>query len=250
MDLEILSFVESQVIGQLNARERQLLVAAVGSGPRKTRAALEVGTWLGGGSTAHILETLEKNGAGHLWGIESDRGIYEKMIQNLQKLVPGALHRFTPLFGFSQKMIPQLLAQQPPGFEFDFVFLDGGDNPMEQVIEFRLVDPHMPVGSVLMAHDARLRKGKWLGPYLARLDHWESEVHDISDEGLLCAKKIAAHPSEKSLRNAGAALFKLRCEPIEVVAAITPRKLCGLAIKLLPQRLARSLAGGHKKTQA
>jgi len=29
-----------------------------------------LGTWLGGGSTLHILRALEQNGVGHLYGIE------------------------------------------------------------------------------------------------------------------------------------------------------------------------------------
>jgi predicted O-methyltransferase YrrM len=242
----MIALVQNQIAGQLNATERQLLTAAVRAGPRKPKVALEVGTWLGGGSTAHILSALESNEAGHLWGIEADRAIYEEMLRNLEKAVPHALHRFTPLFGFSQKVIPQWLAQQGSGFEIDFAFLDGGNNPMEQIIEFQLIDPLMPVGAVLMAHDAKLRKGKWLVPYLAGLDHWQSEVHDISEEGLLYARKIAAHPSRKRLRGARWALFKMRCVPVEIAAAITPRAFCGFVLKLLPPRFSRLLSDGRR----
>jgi predicted O-methyltransferase YrrM len=244
--LEMIALVQDPIAGQLNATERELLTAAIRSAPRQPKAALEVGTWLGGGSTAHILEALQSNGAGHLWGIEADRAIYEQMIRNLEKAVPLALHRFTPLFGFSQRVIPSWLAQQGSGFEIDFAFLDGGNNPMEQIIEFRLLDPRMPIGAVLMAHDAKLRKGKWLVPYLACLDHWTSEVHDISEEGLLRARKIAAHPSKKSLHRARRALLKMRCAPIEVAAAITPRLICLFVFNLLPRRFSRSLSDGRK----
>jgi predicted O-methyltransferase YrrM len=244
--LEIIELMQNQIAGQLNAAERELLRTAVRSGPRPPKTALEVGTWLGGGSTAHILDALESNGAGHLWGIEADRTIYEQMIRNLEKAVPTALHRFTPLFGFSQKVIPQWLAQQSPGFEIDFAFVDGGNNPMEQILEFRLVDPAMPVGAVFMAHDAKLRKGKWLVPYLAALDNWESEVLDVSDQGLLRAQKVAAHPSAKSLKRARLALLKMRCAPVELTAALTPRFLCGIAYNLFPQFFARVLADGRK----
>jgi predicted O-methyltransferase YrrM len=242
----IISFVQNEILGQLNPVERQLLVAAVGSGPSKPKMALEVGTWLGGGSTAHILDTLEKNGAGHLWGIEADRVIYEQMIQNLEKAVPNALHRFTPLFGFSQKVIPQWLAQQTEGFEIDLAFLDGGNNPMEQIVEFRLIDPHMPVGAVLMGHDAKLRKGKWLVPYLACLDHWQSELHNVSEEGLLIAKKTAKQPSRKSSQRARLALLRMQCAPVEIAAAIVPRSICRIVLGLLPQRFSRFLSDGRK----
>ena len=244
--LETVALVQQLIEGQLNAVERKLLSEAIRSRPRQTKVAIEVGTWLGGGSTVHILEALECNGAGHLWGIEADRAIYDQMIRNLQQAVPLALHRFTPLFGFSQKVIPQWLAEQGSGFEIDFAFLDGGNNPMEQITEFRLLDPHMPVGAVLMAHDAKLRKGKWLVPYLGLLDHWQAEVQDVSEEGLLCAKKVAAHPSQESQKRARWALIKMRCAPIEVAAAITPRSFCRLAFNLLPQRFADVLADGRK----
>jgi predicted O-methyltransferase YrrM len=242
----MMELMHNQIEGQLNATERQLLTEAIRSGPRQPKAALEVGTWLGGGSTAHILNALESNGTGHLWGIEADRSIYEQMIRNLEKAVPHALHRFTPLFGFSQQVIPGWLAQQDAGFEIDFAFLDGGNRPMEQITEFRLIDPYMPVGAILMAHDAKLRKGKWLVPYVGCLDHWESEVHNISDEGLLRAKKIAARPSEHSLKRARLALLKMRCAPVEVAAAITPSAICRVVLKLLPQRFSRRLSDGRK----
>jgi predicted O-methyltransferase YrrM len=246
LGLEIIKLMQNQIAGQLNATERELLGAAVRSGPRPPKTALEVGTWLGGGSTAHILDALESNGAGHLWGIEADRGIYEQMIQNLKQAVPAALHRFTPLFGFSQKVIPQWLGQQRPGFGIDFAFLDGGNNPIEQIDEFRLIDPAMPVGAIFMAHDAKLRKGKWLVPYLAALDHWESEVLDVSEQGLLRAKKIAAQPSAKSLKRARLALLRMRCAPVELMAAMTPRFVCGFVYNLFPQFFARVLVDGRK----
>lgn len=48
--------------GQLNEAERQLLTKEILEAPRKPRAVLEVGTWLGGGSTLHILRALHRNG--------------------------------------------------------------------------------------------------------------------------------------------------------------------------------------------
>src|SRR5258707_14848422 len=84
--------------GQLNTRERDQLTNAIVGAPAPPRVVLEVGTWLGGGSTLQILRTLEKNGQGHLWGIEADYGIYDRMLANLKALAPQAMHRFTPLF--------------------------------------------------------------------------------------------------------------------------------------------------------
>lgn len=238
--------MEEKIDGQLSAVERGLLVSAVCSGPVKPKVVLEVGTWLGGGSTVHILEALERNGEGRLWGIEADRGTYEQMMKNLQRAAPKAVRRFTPLFGFSQEVIPRWLKEQGEGFQIDMAFLDGGNRPSEQITEFNLIDPLMPVGGILMTHDAKLRKGKWLVPFVSRLDNWESKLHDISDEGLFHARKTALRPSEASLRSARMALLRMRLNPIEVTAAVVPSGLCGIVLRLVPYALSRRLSEGRK----
>jgi predicted O-methyltransferase YrrM len=232
--------------GQLNETERRLITEAITGAAKKPLVAVEVGTWLGGGSTLHILRALEKNGCGHLWGIEADRNIYERMIANLKAGAPEALHRFTPLFGYSQKVIPQWLAEQPADFAVDFAFLDGGNNPLEQITEFRLIEGRVPVGGVIMAHDAKLRKAKWLAPYLNRLDNWRTQIHDVSLHGLLHAVKIASHPSPDSLKAAQRRLFKARMQPLELAAAIVPSPICGLVCRLLPPKVFLRLDAGAK----
>jgi predicted O-methyltransferase YrrM len=232
--------------GQLNPRERELLTNAILEARAPVKVAVEVGTWLGGGSTLHILRALEKRGEGHLWGIEAVREIYERMLANLRAGAPEAQHRFTPLFGFSQEVIPGWLADQPPDFKIDLAFLDGGNNPMEQVIEFRLLEPHIPVGGQLMAHDAKLRKGKFLIPYLSRLDNWRIQLHDVSQEGLLYARKTASQASSQSLQAARAALLKSRLRPIEIIAAILPSQLCGFICRVLPTGIFMRLYSGAK----
>ena len=159
---------------------------------------------------------------------------------------PEASARFSPLFGFSQNVIPEWLAGQPRDLAVDLAFLDGGNRPMEQIEEFQLLDPRIPVGGRLLAHDAKLRKGKWLVPYLAQLDNWKSEVRDVSTEGLLEAEKIAAHPSTDSLRRARSTLFRLRCDPAEVAAAVLPSSVCGFVLGLLPRGLSKRLSDGRK----
>ena len=206
---------------------------------------VEVGTWLGGGSTLHILHALHQRGAGHLWGVEADRSICDRMIANIRAAAPEASNRFTPLFGFSQNVIPKWLAEQKTGFQVDFAFLDGGNRPGEQITEFELLDPLIPVGGQLMAHDAKLRKGKWLVPYLSRLDHWQVTLHDVSDEGLLHARKIADRPSARSRSSARRLLLKLRLHPVEVAAVVVPSRLCGVVLGWLPKALARRMADGR-----
>ncbi len=232
--------------GQLNPAERTLLAAPLLAAPEREWRVLEVGTWLGGGSTVTFLRTLHQLGHGHLWGVEADQGIYERMIANLRAAAPDAVGRFTPLFGFSQAVIPRWLAEQPADFAVDLAFLDGGNNPREQITEFELLASRIPVGGHLFAHDAKLRKGKWLVPFLRELDNWETTLHDVSAEGLLHARKVAAAPSPASLRTARQRLFRQQFEPQEIAAAVVPRRLCGFFFSLLPERLVRRIADGRK----
>lgn len=236
---------EMQIESQLNASECDLLTRAITRAPRKPEVVIEVGTWLGGGSTLHILRALEQNGTGHLWGVEADRSIYERMIANIRAAVPEAAQRFTPLFGFSQAVIPEWIKEHGSGLRVDFAFLDGGNRPSEQIDEFHLLDPYIPVGGQLMAHDAKLRKGKWLVPYLRALDHWQTELHDVSTEGLFAAKKVAEQPSAGSLRRARSILLKLRLNPAEIAAVCLPSKVCGFALRLMPRGLSRKLSDGR-----
>ena len=235
-----------EIEGQLSSAERQFLVETLRGLPQKPERVVEVGTWLGGGSTLHILRTLHENRAGHLWGVEADRRIYEKMIANLRAALPEALDRFTPLFGFSEDVLPRWLAGLPDGDRIDFVFLDGGNNPAEQILEFQLLDPRIRPGGVLMAHDARVRKGKWLVPYLGQLDHWETRVLDLSELGLLSARKIKEQPSEQCRRAAERTLRRLRREPIELVGALLPSWFCGMVIRSLPKPVTNYLYRGRK----
>ena len=96
-----------------------------------------------------------------------------------------------------------------------------------------------------MAHDAKLRKGKWLVPYVSRLDNWESKLHDVSEEGMFYARKTALRPSASSLRSARLALLKMRLNPIEVTAALVPSGVCRVVLGLLPPRLSRRLSDGR-----
>jgi hypothetical protein len=96
-----------------------------------------------------------------------------------------------------------------------------------------------------MMHDAKLRKGKWLVPYISRLDNWESKLHEVSTEGLFAAKKVALHPSRESLRSARSQLRRMRLEPAEIAAALLPAMVCGIILKCLPRHLALKLAQGR-----
>jgi len=232
--------------GQLNSVERGLLRDSILKAPKKPQVVVEVGTWLGGGSTITFLRALHENGTGHLWGVEADRSVYDLMMENITTLAPEVIGCFTPLFGFSDQVLPLWIAEQKEPLQIDVAFLDGGNNPAEQIAEFNILDPHLPIGGQLFGHDAKLRKGKWLIPYLSRLDNWEVQVHDISSQGLMAARKIAAQPSPASLREAKAHLFRMRCEPMEIASRVLPSGLKNFVFSLMPRRLALRIAGGQK----
>ena len=188
-----------------------------------------------GGSTLHILKALHDNNTGHLWGVEADRSIYERMVTSIRNAFPQGADRFTPLFGFSQNILPDWLKTLGANASVDFVFLDGGDNPSEQILEFRLLDPHMPVGSQLMSHDAHMRKGKWLLPYLQRLDNWDCRLLDGSEMGLLYARKIKMRPSWRSQQHAEWHLRLQRLHPVEFAAAVLPATVRRWVADMLPR---------------
>ena len=242
---EISVKMPAAIEGQLNPDERGLITNAIRNAAKKPQVALEVGTWLGGGSTLHILRALEENGTGHLYGIEADASIYQRMLVSIRAAAPTEAKRFTPLLGFSQEVLKQWKKEQPANVVLDFVFLDGGNNPREQIEEFRLLDPLIPVGGQLMSHDAKLRKGRWLVPFISRLDNWDSKLHDISEPGLFHAKKIAARPSPQNLRAAKRHLFRQACHPAEIAATCLPSSACGFVLRLLPGRLSKRLSDGR-----
>jgi predicted O-methyltransferase YrrM len=235
----------TQIEGQLNEAERRLLTEAITQASAKPKTLVEVGTWLGGGSTLHILRALEINGVGHLWGIEANRSIYEKMVAGIHSAEPTASARFTPLFGFSQDVLTEWLPHSGARRAVDFAFLDGGNNPREQIDEFHLLEPCMPVGAQIMAHDVKLRKGRWLKPFLFSLDNWRTKLHDVSEEGLLHAVKTAAEPSSASLKSAKQQLLRLKCDPVEIAAVLIPSGMCRFILNKLPRRFARRLSDGR-----
>jgi hypothetical protein len=238
--------MSATIEGQLNPAEREILSNAILKAPKKPEVVIEVGTWLGGGSTLIFLRALHQNGVGHLWGVEADPSIYDRMMANLTGQAPEVMDRFTPLFGFSDQVLPQWVAEQKKPFQVDVAFLDGGNNPAEQIAEFDILDPYLPVGAQLFGHDANYRKGKWLVPFLARLDNWESKVQDVSAEGLLTARKMAAQPSLGSLRAARAHLLKMRWEPVEIAARFSPKGLKRLLFSVMPESFSKRVADGRK----
>lgn len=230
--------------GQLNPSERARIASALLELGRQDPICLEVGTYKGGGSTLQILAVLAKTG-GALFGIEASPTVFREMKAALLEQEPDLCQRFHPILGFSQEQIPALIQSgQLP--KVDFVFLDGGNNPREQIQEFRLLDPLLPIGGTLMSHDALLRKGKWLRRVLPLLDHYQTEILKLSEEGLLVAKKIRLRASWMS-RLAALVCFLFCCaSPLEMAAYLFPLSWRRLFFEFIPAGWARRLADGRR----
>lgn len=226
---------------QLHPAEKDILKKALASFDAPT--ILEVGTYKGGGSTLTFLQVLESLGRGKLVGIEADRSVFDEMKSNISSVYPSYFDFFEPIHGFSQAVIPSLLLRIK---RFDLVFLDGGNNPREQIEEFELLKEAIPVGGYLFSHDANLRKGRWLVPYLLELDNWRTVIHQASEEGLLEAEKLATSPSPASIAKAEITLRRLMRSPIEVATRFFPSNFKGAVLKLLPWKIRRRIGEGRK----
>jgi predicted O-methyltransferase YrrM len=226
---------------QLHPAEKNIFSARVSAMPACT--ILEIGTYKGGGSTLTFLETLKRKGAGKLIGIEADANVFAEMKANINSVDPGYFSFFEPISGFSQRMIPNLLTRYP---RFDLAFLDGGNNPREQIEEFELLKEAIPVGGYIFSHDANLRKGHWFVPYISELDNWRVTIHQASEEGLLEAEKIGESPSAASLKKAQRVLRRRMLSPIEVATLLFPSSFKGFVLNLLPLKIRRRIGEGRK----
>lgn len=227
---------------QLRVEEKDILRARVDA--MTTPTVLEIGTYKGGGSTLTFLEAIKRKNSGRLIGIEADPDVFAEMKANITSVDSGYFAFFEPISGYSQRVIPGLLTKYP---RFDLAFLDGGNNPREQIEEFELLKDAIPVGGFLFSHDANLRKGHWLVPYLNELDNWRVTIHQSSEEGLLEAEKIKASPSSGSLRRARKVLRRRKLSPVELTTLLFPSNFKGFVLKLLPLKIRRRIGEGRKR---
>lgn len=226
---------------QLHLAEKQIFSRRVDAMCAPT--ILEIGTYKGGGSTLTFLEALKRKNSGRLIGIEADPDVFAEMKANIASVDPGYFDFFEPISGFSQSVIPRLLAKHP---RLDLSFLDGGNNPREQIEEFELLKDAIPVGGYLFSHDANLRKGHWLVPYLSNLDNWRVTIHQDSEEGLLEAEKIGETPSPTSLKKARKILRGKMFSPVELATLVFPSSFKGFVLQLLPLKLRRRIGEGRR----
>lgn len=226
---------------QLSQSEKAILRRAVETfaSPR----ILEIGTYKGGGSTLTFLEAIKSKGNGSLIGVEASAAVFAEMKANIESVDPDYYRFFEAIEGFSQQVIPEILKKVSA---FDIVFMDGGNNPREQIEEFELIKDAIPIGGYLFSHDANLRKGRWFVPYLLELDNWRATVHQVSEEGLLEAVKSADSPSAESSARATRCLQRCMRSPIEVATRFFPSSFKGAVLSLMPIKLRRRLGEGRR----
>jgi predicted O-methyltransferase YrrM len=231
----------TSIESQLHIAEKDILRTRVAAMTDPT--ILEIGTYKGGGSTLTFLEAIKRKNSGKLIGIEADPDVFAEMKANIISVDAGYFSFFEPISGFSQRVIPGLLTKYP---RFDLAFLDGGNNPREQIEEFELLKDAIPVGGFLFSHDANLRKGHWLVPYLRELDNWRVTIHQASEEGLLEAEKMGCTPSPASLDRAQKVLRGRMLSPVELATLLFPSNFKGFVLNLLPLKIRRRIGEGRK----
>jgi len=79
---------------QLSTLEREILVEYFLKSNDRKLIDIEVGIWIGGGSTLHLLRKIARSGKGYLWGVEADNSIYESMIHNIGVAIPERLRMY------------------------------------------------------------------------------------------------------------------------------------------------------------
>jgi predicted O-methyltransferase YrrM len=170
-----MDFVGEGLFGQMKLEERKAMYELVCA--EKPKRLLEIGTWMGGGST-YILSSAAATYGGHLDTVEEldhlhryARGVYHTTLHHLLPFV--TFHH-----GPSLAILPGLLRLHGG---YDFVLLDGAEDSEQTWREFRMLVPFIRPDSLLACHDwgtlkmAKLRKV--MERVLLRQDpFWESVV--------------------------------------------------------------------------
>ena len=135
----------------------------------KPQIVCESGTWRGGGSTYFIAQALCENGSGVLHTTEANPEFFQSACQSYEThLAP--LRSFVEFhLGESASVYPALLETLG---KVDAVLLDGAEDGQRTFDEFRLFQPYLGPGSIVMAHDWNTEKMVILRPFLEASPLW------------------------------------------------------------------------------
>lgn len=156
-----------QVPGQLWYADRELIYQT--SRVHRPQIVFEVGTWQGGGSTLFIAQALCDNGSGKLYTVELDPIQHARAVESYRRFLPHLLPFVSFYQGSSSEVYPPVLKQVG---RVDAVFLDGF-GAEQSLAEFRLFEPYLREGAILMAHDWFDEKMRLLRPTLEADPTWE-----------------------------------------------------------------------------
>lgn len=153
--------------GQLTQRERELLYRIVKTS--RPKLVVEVGTWYGGGSTLFIASALRDAGTGKLITCEPDIARYNSACSGYL----GKPEFNIELLNCTARVLFKKLIDE--NSQIDFLFMDGSEDPSENIDDFRYIEGHLPLGSIVGFHDWDLdkreddnisTKNKLLRPYM------------------------------------------------------------------------------------
>lgn len=154
--------------GQMYIEDRKALYDLIIS--EKPKTCFEIGTYKGGGSTFFLSSAFAKVGNGKLITLESNiklhqfaKNFYKKHLPLLEKhtifLLGSSPTQFLPLIKENKNVV-------------DCVFLDGSDDQVETVEQYKFFIQFFHSGSILMAHDWFTDKMKLLKPIIERDKQW------------------------------------------------------------------------------
>lgn len=155
------------VPGQMWYADRKALYETIRQ--YKPQIVCESGTWLGGGSTYFIAQALHDNGTGTLQTTEANPEFFEAAVKSYEKHLSWLRPSVSFNLGDSLAIYPAIL--QTLG-RVDAVLLDGAEDGKQTFEEFRLFEPYLGPGALVMLHDWNTEKMEVLRPFLEASPDW------------------------------------------------------------------------------
>jgi predicted O-methyltransferase YrrM len=165
----------------------------------KPQTVVEVGTWHGGGSTYFISQALYDNGFGVLHTIEADREAHQTAQDNYHRHLSHLLGHVRFHFGKATDVYPALLRELK---NVDAVFLDGSGQPDEALEEFRMFEPFLQAGAVVLMHDWDNEKMVLLRPLIEQSPQWRIRQTITAPEsvGFALVERVPVGPDHAAFR--------------------------------------------------
>ena len=186
MSTVTIDFNRDHFAGQLHNEERKLLFETIYN--MRPKVVCEVGTCRGGGSTYYIAKALECAGGndGVLFTIENNPEFiaYRTHLYESTEEFIALKDRIVFIVGNSLSVYPDILKNLK---SIDVCMLDGAEDSLQNLYEFCMFKPFIPVGGILFCHDWDTLKTDFLRPVIDQDKDWKIEV---IEKGLAMIKRI------------------------------------------------------------